>query len=256
MFQKKYFMVFDCEGTKDEAFFGSGKEDKNQLPYDLSGVIIDRQGNHVERFAYACKEVLANGELMSSAYYGHKVPEYYDRMFTGEIKPLTASEIFTELAKLIDKYNLTEIYAYNVDYDINALNNLFKRYRRKHGFDRAAAEKVCALAPKDIMAAAVYAFCGPRKYLKFAKENGGINPNNNVRYGAEIMYRYLFDLPEFVEEHKGIDDAIIEAEILVKIWKRKKKVHADPAPPYFYSTVNALCKHDNGKRRGRPRKYA
>lgn len=245
MFEKKYYLVFDCEGTDDKATFGDGKNDKPQLPYDLSGVVITRQGEIVDRFAFLCKEVFTDCKLMDSAYYKCKMPEYLDRIANGEIEPMTASEIFTAIAELCESWNISDLWAYNADYDTNAIRNLFTKYRRKHGFDRASAQKVVALRPRDIMTAAVETLVGPRKYYKFVKENGLFSGKGNVKYGAEIMYRFITGRVDFEEEHKGLDDAIIEAEILTRVFQAKKKVKADLAPQYYYKRVNAKCHHAN-----------
>lgn len=244
MFTKKYYLVFDCEGTDDKATFGDGKHDKPQVPYDLSGVVMERNGNIVDRFAFLCEEVFTDCKLMDSAYYKRKMPEYLRRLANGEIEPMTASDIFTAMAELVDQWGLDDMWAYNADYDMNALRNLFAKYRRKHGFDREAAEKVLALRPRDIMTAAVETLVGPRKYYNFVKENNLFSAKGNVKYGAEIMYRFITGQMDFIEEHKGLDDAIIESEILVRVFKAKKKVNADLAPEYYYKRVNAKCKHN------------
>lgn len=255
MFEKKHYLVFDCEGTNDTATFGDGKDDKPQLPYDCSGVIMERDGTIVDRFAYLCKEVFTDCKLMDSAFYKRKMPEYLDRIANGEIDPMSASDIFTNLNALCEEYNIPDMWAYNADYDVNALRNLFTKYRRKHGFDRESAQKVLALRPRDIMTAAVESLVGPRKYYNFIKEHGYFSGKNNVRYGAEFMYQFITGDTTFQEEHKGLDDAIIESEILARVFAAKKKVHGDLAPKYYYSRVNAKCKHGGGSKPvGRPRK--
>ena len=105
------------------------------------------------------------------------------------------------------------------------------------------------------MTAAVESLVGPRKYYNFIKEHGYFSGKNNVRYGAEFMYQFITGDTTFQEEHKGLDDAIIESEILARVFAAKKKVHGDLAPKYYYSRVNAKCKHEGGSKPvGRPRK--
>lgn len=244
MFTKKYYLVFDCEGTDDLTL---GERD-NQLPYDLSAVVIDREGAVVDEFAFLVKDVFTDCDLMNSAYYKRKMPEYLDRLAEGTIQPVTVQEVFANIAEVIDRWNVSDLWAYNVGYDYQAIANLYKKYRRKRNFPHDKAQAVCDLNPRDIMLAAVETLCGPQKYYKFCVANGYFSKRNNVNYGAEIVYRFITGNTDFIEEHKGIDDARIESEILVKVFQTKKKIPQTVAPNYFYKRVNARVKHTPARR--------
>lgn len=244
MFTKKYYLVFDCEGTNDEGF---GVKD-NQLPYDLSGVVIERSGKVVDEFAFLVKDVFTDCDLMNSAYYKRKMPEYLDRIAEGTIEPVTVQEVFVKLAAIADRWNISDLWAYNVNYDGGAIKNLFAKYCRKRNFPKEQAQKVCNLRPCDIMLAAVETLCGSRKYYNFCVEHGYFSKRNNINYGAEILYRFITQNTGFVEEHKGLDDARIESEILVKVFNTKKRVPQGVAPDYFYKRVNARVKHTPERR--------
>ena len=53
-------------------------------------------------------------------------------------------------------------------------------------------------------------------YKIFCKENSYLTERGQNRYTAEVVYRYLFDR-DFVEEHTGLADCLIEAQIMVKL---------------------------------------
>lgn len=241
---KKYYLVFDCEGTNDEKM---GKDD-NQIPYDLSGVVMERGGKIVEQFAFLCKEVFTDCELMNSAYYKRKMPEYLDRIRNGEIDPLTVQEIISRLADICRRWNITDLWAYNVRYDFFAIINLIERYQRKRHFPKEDACQLLDLNPCDIMQAAVETLCGPRKYYNFCCEHDFFSKKGNPNYGAEILYRFITNNADFQEEHKGLDDAVIESEILVRVFQTKRKVPKGVAPEYYYKRVNARTKHSPQRR--------
>ena len=57
----------------------------------------------------------------------------------------------------------------------------------------------------------------------FCKENNYLTENGQNRYTAEIVYRYLFD-KDFEEEHKGLADCLIEAQIMVKLMNENPNI--------------------------------
>jgi hypothetical protein len=66
--------------------------------------------------------------------------------------------------------------------------------------------------------------CLQKTYIKWCTENGYITSTGKVRATAEILYRYIKDLPEFAESHTGLEDVLIEAVILNKILRQHKKI--------------------------------
>ena len=48
------------------------------------------------------------------------------------------------------------------------------------------------------------------------------------RTTAEILYRYLSGNNDFVEEHTGLEDVLIEIEIFVQATRQKKKMKRSP----------------------------
>ena len=51
-------------------------------------------------------------------------------------------------------------------------------------------------------------------YRKFCEENGYVTKNNQLKYTAEICYRFITKDTDFVESHTGLEDVEIETEIL------------------------------------------
>ena len=54
----------------------------------------------------------------------------------------------------------------------------------------------------------------------------------NIQTKAEVVYRYLTGNVEFVEEHTGLADVMVEKEILVSAYKTRKKIHGEVVVPW------------------------
>ena len=66
----------------------------------------------------------------------------------------------------------------------------------------------------DTLKMARATFKDDNAYNDFCVENGFLTQNGKNRYTAEILYRFLTGDKDFEEVHKGIDDVLIEKEIL------------------------------------------
>jgi hypothetical protein len=64
------------------------------------------------------------------------------------------------------------------------------------------------------------AFKADEAYDTFCYENGYLTKRGCKRYTAEILYRFISGDNEFVEEHTGLADVLIEKEILVECLRR------------------------------------
>ena len=58
-----------------------------------------------------------------------------------------------------------------------------------------------------------------QKYGEFCYNNDFLTKRGQRRYTAEILYRFLTNNLDFVEEHTGLEDAEIEAQILMDCLK-------------------------------------
>jgi hypothetical protein len=63
-----------------------------------------------------------------------------------------------------------------------------------------------------------------KTYQKVARREGWVSQAGNVKTSAEMAFRYITGDYNFIEEHKGLSDVLIEAQILAKCIRQKKKV--------------------------------
>ena len=141
-------------------------------------------------------------DVMQSAYYAEKIPQYWEDIKNGtrSIKPMwTIRKIFLEDLKT---YNTNRVGAYNMGFDKRALNNLI-RYTSKswaRWFFPFDTEYFC------IWNFACSVLLNTKSYINFAIENNLISEADNIQTSAECAYKFITKDTEFCEEHKGLED--------------------------------------------------
>lgn len=182
------------------------------IAYDIGWAVVNLgTGAILERRSYAIKEVFLDEELMALAYFADKIPEYWAEIERGGRELVTRNEARKQLRRDCKTYEVTEIYAFNVRFDYLSLN-LTQRY--------LTCSKYRYFTPYGIqfMDILKYARCTLKdnaEYRNFCLENNYLTKNGGNRYTAEIVYRFLTNNNSFNEEHKGIDDVMIEKYILL-----------------------------------------
>jgi hypothetical protein len=71
-----------------------------------------------------------------------------------------------------------------------------------------------------------------KSYIDFAIENNLISEADNIQTSAECAYKFITNNTEFREEHKGLDDVLIEVAIMAQCYKTHKKIE---------NSVNSAC---------------
>lgn len=191
------------------------------FPYDIGYAICDRYGNIYEKKSFVVAEVFLDmADVMTSAYYAEKIPNYWDDIKNGSRTLRTFRNIRAEIHSDMKKYNVKKVGAYNMGFDKKALNNL-TRYVTKswmRWFFPFGTEYFCIwnMACQTLMNRATY--------IKFAEKNGLISPSNNLMTSAEACYKYVTKNIDFKEEHTGLEDVLIEVQILKECYRQHKKM--------------------------------
>ena len=186
------------------------------LIYDL-GFAIYNKGKLVEKNSFLINEIFNDSKLMNTAYYSEKVPTYRKELLEGKHKLVSFKESLQVMARLIKKYNVKTLSAYNLAFDLRALENTSKVLLDRT-LDFTGYEKIC------IYGFACQVIFTQKTYQKVAVREGWISEAGNLRTTAEFAYRYLTGKYAFIEEHKGLADVEIEAEILHLCQRQKKKI--------------------------------
>lgn len=211
--RKKYFMVLDVETTNNNMEKGAKNDG---LVYDIGFVICDKQGNIYAKRSFAIKEIFEWQELMSTAYYYKKLPKYYEKLAKGQMEKITIWQARKRIHKAMEYFNITEVYAYNANFDYTTLNNTVRylsgsscRWFFPYG------TQIC-----DIWHIACQVL-GTQKTFQWENVR---NVNNNLITNAERMFSYCEQI-DFEEDHTGLEDAIVESQILARCLKSHQSIN-------------------------------
>jgi hypothetical protein len=97
MAKKKYFVVLDTETCNTV---------EQPLPYDIGWVICDKWGHIFEERSFVVAETFLDmKDVMKSAYYAEKIPQYWEDIKSGKriIKPMWT--IRKQLVEDMKKYD-------------------------------------------------------------------------------------------------------------------------------------------------------
>ena len=212
MRKKENFLVVDVEtcNTIEEP-----------LPYDIGYCITDRNGNILLERSFVVAEIFCDMEdVMQSAYYAKKIPEYWENIKNGTCLLRTYRTIRKTVLADMKEYKIKKVFAYNANFDRRALNNLsryvtksFNRYFFPFG---TSFHCIWHMACQVIMAR--------KTYIDFAIKNGLISDKGNIFTNAECCFKYIEKNLDFEEEHKGLDDVRIETKILAECFRKHKKM--------------------------------
>lgn len=210
--RRKYIMVLDIETANfiDDA-----------IAYDVGFAIADRKGNIYETRSFMIADLFLDyTDLLQSAYYAEKLPQYWIDYANGDrvmVQLTTAKKIVADLMK---KYGVTDVFAYNASFDLNGLNRSIRyitksKYRY---FFPYGTEIHC------IWNMACQTILQQKSYFRYAIENGLVKENGNLMTNAEAAYRYICKDSDFTENHTGLEDVMIETAILTKCYQQHKKM--------------------------------
>lgn len=211
--RKNYYIVLDTETC--------GNID-NGLVYDLGFAVVDKKGNVYETRDFVIYEIyVGEKELMKTAYYANKLPQYEKELKSGIRKMVKLATAKKELASLCKKYNVKAIVAHNGRFDYNSLKNTIthvsngtEKYFYPYGVEMY-----------DTMKMAQDTICKQKTYIRYCNENGyTYGKNNCVRATAEIIYRYITGNNAFEERHTGLSDVMIEKDIFAKCLAQHKRM--------------------------------
>jgi len=183
--------------------------------YDLGFAVVEpKSGEIVEMHSLIIPEVFYGmASEMSSCYYADKLPQYIAGIENGTWEVRSFWSTWNLVSDIMRKYKIRKVYAYNCGFDKNALNSTMKAMTHNkwsHFFPKGT--EFC-----DIWHMACQTIMSQRNFVKFCNRNGFVSDAGNIRTSAEVCYAYMTKNPHFEESHTGLEDVLIEAEILSKI---------------------------------------
>ena len=210
--RKSYYLTIDTETANSL---------DDPLMYDIGGAIHDRFGNVEETFSFVIYDVFcADRELFNTAYYAEKRPMYEAQIAAGQRKIVSIYTAHRHVAELCKKYNVKAIIAHNARFDYKSTNYTI-RYITK---SKTRYFLPYGVPVWDTLKMAQDTICKQATYIRWCERNGYVQKNGKVRATAEILYRYITLKEDFIEDHTGLEDVLIEKEIFAKCMAQHKKM--------------------------------
>lgn len=225
-----YGIMLDTE-TANTLVEEDGRLDTRfSLPYDIGFAIIDSHGRLYETHSFVNADIfLYEKELMKSAYYAKKIPKYWEEIKSGKRVLAKTSTIRNFILAKIREYNIKFVCAHNARFDNVAMNNIVRwttksqiRYFFPYNIEfwdtLRMAREVVAKTPT---------------YRAFCQEHGYMTKHRTpqVQLTAEVLYQYITNNTDFIEEHTGLEDVLIEVEIFKYCRRKHKKMEKRLYPP-------------------------
>lgn len=203
----KKFLMIDTETTNDI---------ECPLVYDVGLAIIDKKGRVYEKFSFVVADIFFNKELMQSAYFAEKIPQYFEDIKNGVREVRRFWTIKRIIYKLIVKYDIDVMIAHNSRFDYLSLNNTL-RYLTKSKYRYFFPYRIKVY---DTLKMSRAYFPKKKNYKKYCIENDFLTSRKQVRLTAEIIYRFITNDNSFEEKHTGLEDVLIEKDIFSYLFKR------------------------------------
>lgn len=215
--RKKYFMVLDTETCPIDRDLQEVSP-KNMLVYDIGYCIVDKKGNVYKQGSYIISEIFFGEyyEKLQSAYYANKIPNYMQDIANGSRVVKTWKQISYILKETLKEFNISTVVAHNARFDFGVLQTT-KEYLKEFSM-------LPYIEWYDTLKMAKSVLGNMPTYKKFCKDNNYLTKNGQCRFTAEIIYRYLKQDNDFEESHTGLEDTLIEKEILAYCFKQHKKM--------------------------------
>lgn len=220
-----YYMVIDTEtATYDESI--QAIRGTNMLVYDLGYAIVDKRGRIYETGSYIVKEIFYDEiERMRSCYFANKRSDYIQDIEYGIHTVINWSDLIFLLEERCLVWNVRAICAYNAIFDYGSICRTNNYINGKY-WEPPLLKKYPMW---DIMKMVKDTIYNRPTYQRFCFDNGNITKHNKPRaqMKAETVKRYLENNPMYEEIHTGLEDVLIESEILAKCFGTHKKMRRE-----------------------------
>ena len=204
------YLMFDTETTN---------EIDCPFCYDFGYSVIDESGKVYEQGSFVVADVFLDKELMASAYFADKIPQYWEDIKSGKRLLRRWKTIRSIVRDVMTYHEINTVVAHNArfDYTSTATTQRYLTCSKWRYFFPYGTKFVCTLK----MARATFK---EEAYTTFCEENQYLTSYGKPQYTAEVIYRYLTNDTTFVESHTGLEDVVIETQIFIECLKRDPNV--------------------------------
>ena len=196
----KKYIILDTETTNDIDC---------PLVYDFGFSVIDENGKAYASYSFVNADIFCDDEMMANAYFAEKIPQYWEDIKSGNRVLKSFRSIERIFRRVCREWQVDTFVAHNARFDYLALQTT-KRYitTSKERFFFPYGSKFV-----DTLKLSREVFGKNETYRNFCVANNYVTNYGQNRYTAEVIYRFLTNCNDFVEEHTGLADCMIEKEI-------------------------------------------
>lgn len=259
--RRKYYLVLDSETatlpfiTDFAPEFRKKLSIANPLIYNIGWKILDARGREYCRKSFLISEIFCVPNIFNTAYYAEKRPVYIEALDNGEIKLIDWRSCAAEFSS--DLFKVDAIGAYNAAFDLkkaikftdeyinafysNNFNEWYAKQKEKCAFiiEGKPYKKSKDYKPNnstfrfgenekpvfDIWVLTCKHILNCDEFRNFCLENGYITASGKYySTTVETAYRFINQNSEFVEAHTAIEDTDAEAELLLKVLKKRSNM--------------------------------
>jgi len=190
------------------------------LCYDLGYEVFDLAGNLYDRNSFVNGDVFCDKELMSSAYFLDKMPQYWEEIKTGKRQLASWYQITKELYRTIVENDVKIVCAHNARFDYRAIHTT-QRYRTSSKWRWVLPYGV---EWWDTLKMARNILKCDKQYIEFCMENEFTTTLGKPQFTAEVLYRFIMGDKTFSESHTGLEDVQIERKIFEYLMGRNPEI--------------------------------
>lgn len=221
--RRHYILVTDTE-TANTIQNGTKLDMSNVLVYDCGWQVIDTHGRVYSEASYVNRDIFVyERELMRTAYYAKKIPQYIREIRDGKRQMADTYDIRQAMIAEMEKFGISQVAAHNARFDFNALNTT-QRYVTKSKFRYWFPY---GTEIWDTMKMAESVICKMPSYKAFCEKYGYFTPTGRLKKTAEILWRFISGDNDFIESHTGLEDVAIEAQILAYCFRQHKAMQKE-----------------------------
>ena len=220
--RRNYIIVMDTETCPLDREY-NGVTPFNMFVYDIGWAVVDKHGNVYETKSYVNKDIFyGEKDLMNSSYYANKLPQYFEDIENGSRVVASWFEIRKDLVETMKRYETNIVCAHNARFDDGATKNT-QRWLTKSKYRYFLPYKTEVW---DTMKMCLDVVATMPTYKAFCEENGYMTRHKTPRpqVKAEVIYRFITGNNDFIESHTGLEDVLIEKEILAYCYRKHKKM--------------------------------
>lgn len=227
--KRKYLIGLDTETCNGMEIDGT-LDLSQSLVYDIGWAVVDKQGRIYRERSFIIYEIFVGmSDVMKSAYYANKIPMYWEDIENKERKLVRFDTMLYTFLKDCKEFGIDTAFAHNASFDLRALNNtirLLTNSKRRYFFPKK-------MVLWDTLKMARQTIGRQKSYRSWCLRNDYMTKHATPqpRLTAEIIYRYISGNNNFIENHTGLEDVIIETKIMAHCLRQHKKMVKELYPP-------------------------